>query len=80
LRSSKNRDDGIGWRPVDPPLRFPIHHAIRLEWQNLAEFPDLSPKKPSRREVVFLVVERKVVPMPPNRWNTTIRCKILKVR
>ncbi len=80
LAKLEYRHDGVGWWPVDPPLRFPPHHAMRLEWLNLADFPQLSAKARSPREVVFLVVERKVVSMAPNRWNTTIHCKILKVR
>lgn len=74
------RNDGAGWWPVAPTLRFPAHHAGRLEWLNLTEFPELSASNPSRHNVIFLVTERKVVRMEPNRWNTTIQCKILKLR
>jgi hypothetical protein len=74
------RADGAGWWPADPPLRIPAHHAMRLEWLNLADYPELAAKTSPRREFVFLVVDRKVRAMAPDRWNTTIQCKILKVR
>jgi hypothetical protein len=74
------RNDGQGWRPIEPGLRIPLHHAVRLEWLNLRDFPELSAKQRARREVVFLVSARTVSNAGPNRWNTTIQCKVLKVR
>ena len=77
----KFRDDGVGWWPTEPSLRIPLHHALRLEWVNVSEFPQLSvAKNPMPHEVIFLVVDRKVIAMGPNRWNTTIQCKALKVK
>ncbi|HYO90681.1 MAG TPA: hypothetical protein VEQ40_03565, partial [Pyrinomonadaceae bacterium] len=50
------------WRPV-APLKLPSHHAGRVEWLNLKDFPELTKRPPNIRlkQFVFKVSGKKIV-------------------
>jgi len=64
------------------PAAMPMHYAMRIEWTNLAEFPELrvGTRNSRERQIVFSVLSDDIRQMTANRWNRTVRCKILKVR
>jgi hypothetical protein len=69
------------WRAV-VPLRVPFHHAARIEWTNLPEFPQLNKAKRDgcRRRIIFKVIARETVKVAGRyRWNTTYQCRIIAV-
>ncbi|HEY0386381.1 MAG TPA: hypothetical protein VGC64_10235, partial [Pyrinomonadaceae bacterium] len=69
------------WRTV-VPLRIPFHHAARIEWVNLREFPELvkAVGKDCRRRIVFSVIAQETFKVAGQyRWDTTYRCRILRV-
>lgn len=73
---SYNKEDG--WRTV-VKLRVPYHHAARIEWVNLGEYPTLDKPgdHPQRQRILFDLVSREVVKVSgQERWNTTYRCRI----
>lgn len=64
------------------PLKLPLHHAARVEWLNLKEFPELRKRSPTtqRTQVVFKVIEKKSVKVSGQyRWNTTYECQIITI-
>ncbi|HEX5704486.1 MAG TPA: hypothetical protein VFX97_14900 [Pyrinomonadaceae bacterium] len=62
------------------PVRIPPHHAVSLEWINLTEFPLLQRlSAQSEKQIIFRVMEDKLNPVEPNRWNRTFRLKILLI-
>jgi hypothetical protein len=64
------------------PLRLPFHHAARIEWMNLGEFPQLRKAKnvDCKRRIVFKVIARETTKVVgPYRWNTTYQCRIIAV-
>jgi hypothetical protein len=64
------------------PLRLPFHHAARIEWTNLPEFPQLDKAKGNdcKRRIVFKVVALKTTKVAGQyRWNTTYQCRIIAV-
>lgn len=74
-------DKEEGWRTA-VKLRLPYHHAARIEWVNLKDFPVLDkPQDGARRQrVIFDLVSREVVKvLGQERWNTTYRCRIVAV-
>lgn len=69
------------WRAV-VPLRLPFHHAARIEWTNLRQFPQLNKAKNDDclRRIIFRVVARETVKVfGQYRWNTTYQCSIIAV-
>ncbi len=69
------------WRPV-APLKLPFHHAGRIEWLNLKDFPALTETPPSARlkNIVFRVVEKRIAKVAGQyRWNTTFYCRIIRI-
>jgi hypothetical protein len=69
------------WRTV-VPLRIPFHHAARIEWANLHEFPKLYKAKEDdcQRRIIFKVVARETIKLSRQyRWNTTYQCRIIAV-
>jgi len=75
------RDRDEEWRAV-VPLRIPFHHAARIEWANLPEFPQLDKAKNDdcQRRIIFKVVARETVKVSGRyRWNTTYQCRIIAV-
>jgi hypothetical protein len=75
-----NTDSSLGPRlPV--PVRMPMHYATRVEWINLAEFPELkaNSKSSKKRQIVFSVISDEIQQMTATRWNRTIRCKIISM-
>jgi hypothetical protein len=78
-RISYDKDDG--WRTV-VKLRVPYHHAARIEWVNLGEYPvlDNPGENQQRQRILFDLVSREVVKVSgQDRWNTTYRCRIIAV-
>jgi hypothetical protein len=74
-------DEVEKWRTV-VPFRIPFHHAVRIEWTNLSEFPQLNKAKNDdcQRRLVFKVVRRKTTKVSgQERWNTTYECRIIAV-
>ena len=63
------------------PLRMPEHHAVHIEWTNLTEFPELKKSGNSTREqhIVFSVIFDERKQMTAQRWNRTIKCKIIRI-
>jgi hypothetical protein len=70
-----------GWHTV-VKLRVPYHHAARIEWTNLDEYPSLEKQgaRMQRHWIRFELVSREVVKLASQeRWNTTYRCRIVAV-
>jgi hypothetical protein len=59
-------------------LKAPFHHAARIEWTNLDQFPKL--KISGRKYIVFRVVSKQTQPMGGNRWTDEYQCEILMVK
>lgn len=62
------------------PLRIPFHHAARIEWLNLREFPQLRKAKNARcqQQILFKVDSKEIIKVAgQKRWNTTYRCLVL---
>jgi hypothetical protein len=69
------------WRTV-VALRLPFHHAARIEWTNLREFPQLNKVKNDdcKRRIVFKVVAQETTKVAGlYRWNTTYQCRVIAV-
>lgn len=58
------------------PYRLPFHHALQIEWTNLKDFSALN--KFETKEIVFTVLSKEIKQISENRWNTVIRCKIIR--
>lgn len=73
-------DKNFGIAPVKT-LQIPIHYAVRIEWTNLKEFPELKKlqKTDAQKQIVFSVVSKDSKQMTVDRWNMTLRCKIIRV-
>lgn len=74
-------DQAHEWRPV-APLKLPYHHAGRVEWLNLQDFPELTKRPPDSRlkQFIFKVEEKRTVKVSGQyRWNTTYHCRIMRV-
>lgn len=71
------RRSPAGWWPIE--ARIPAHHALRIEWVNLADYGELADAKSGTRRIIFTVFEREVSPMGRGRWNTEVRCRILRL-
>ena len=70
------------WRPR-LPIKVPSHHAARIDWLNLKDFPQLRGVDPHdcQRRIVFKVVSKETVKVNgQRRWNTTYRCLIERGR
>jgi hypothetical protein len=63
------------------PVRKLEHHAVRVEWTNLGEYPDLKQAaNRSHKRIVFQVVSQNIVKVSGQyRWNTTYHCRIEKL-
>jgi hypothetical protein len=80
-RASVTPDGAAEWRLV-LPLKLPFHHAGRVEWLNLKDFPalDKGASNALLKQIVFKVVERTIVKVAgQNRWNTTFDCRIVRI-
>lgn len=64
-----------------PALRLREHHATRIVWTNLNDFPKLRhlTDKARVRRILFTVLSDDIREMTATRWNRTIRCKIVHV-
>jgi hypothetical protein len=59
------------------PFRPPFHQAYRIEWINLKEFSAL--KNFQTKEIVFSVLLKDTKQITESRWNTTLKCKIIRI-
>lgn len=64
-----------------PPLRLFSHQAVSIEWTNLKEFPALERLRDSSRQlpIVFSVISDERKQMTEQRWDRTVKCKILRI-
>jgi len=64
-----------------PPLRMFSHQAVSIEWTNLSEFPALEKLRDNsaQRLIVFSVISDENKQMTAQRWNRTVKCKIVRV-
>lgn len=75
------RERAHDWRTL-LPLKIPFHHAARIEWLNLKDYPALDKSEPGSRakQLVFTVVRRETIKVAGQyRWNTTYYCRIVAV-
>lgn len=75
-RAEVHADKDFGINFVNP-YHAPFHYALRIEWLNLKDFPTL--KNTQTKQIVFTVLSKEIKQMTENRWNLTIRCKIIRV-
>jgi hypothetical protein len=78
-RAEVKRDRGGEWLLVVPVRMLP-HHAVRVEWLNLKDYPALKEPAPGsqRKRLVFKVAERETFKVAGQyRWNTTYYCRII---
>lgn len=64
------------------PLRMRNeNYAVRIEWTNLAEFPDLKRLRDNsgEQQIVFSVIADKIQQISEQRWNRTLDCKIISI-
>lgn len=75
------RGDRHSGLSLTPPPRAPLHHALRIEWTNLGEFPALKRLRDSssERQIVFSVISDEIKHTGGRRWNRTLRCEVLLV-
>jgi hypothetical protein len=72
------RDAATGeWIPRPLP-EMPRHHATRLEWTNLASFPEAASAKTPLR-FTFRIVSREIEQMTATRWNALYRAELVAV-
>jgi acetyltransferase-like isoleucine patch superfamily enzyme len=64
-----------------PPLRMFSHWAVSIEWTNLSEFPTLEKLRDSLAQqlIVFIVISDENKQMTAQRWNRTVKCKIVRI-
>jgi hypothetical protein len=73
--------DGRGGLSLANPVRMSAHYAVRVEWTNRKSFPALKQISAGGREgeIVFSVLTDDTRQMTANRWNRTIRCRIIRI-
>jgi hypothetical protein len=64
-----------------PPLRMLSHQAVSIEWTNLREFPTLEKLRDLTQQqlIVFSVISDEIKQMTAQRWNRTVKCKIIRI-
>lgn len=75
------RDRERQWRTL-LPLRLPFHHAARIEWLNLKDYPALNTPEPDshQKQIIFKVVKREIRKVAGQyRWNDTYYCHIAAI-
>lgn len=79
-RAAVRHDDSAGLAFVIP-LHMQPHYAVRIEWTNLSKFPERKRMRGSSREqqIIFSVLSDERKHMDVQRWNRTLRCKIISV-
>lgn len=80
-RALVTRDRVEEWRTL-LPLRLPFHHAARIEWLNLKDYPALNKAGTGshQKRIVFKVVRRETSKVAGQyRWNTTYYCRITAI-
>ena len=79
-RATVSGDKGSGLSLV-PSLRVLENQAARVEWTNLNEFPALKRLRggSSQGQIVFSVISDQISQITGNRWNRTLRCKVIIV-
>jgi hypothetical protein len=71
---SSDRDLGL---ELAPAPRINENHAMRIDWINLHEFPELS--KAGQHRILFTVFSDEIKQITERRWNRSLRCKILRI-
>jgi hypothetical protein len=73
--------DGHAGLSLAVPVRILQHYAVRVEWTNLGSFPELKRLSPDsgERQITFSVLSDDTRQMTANRWNRTVRCKIVRM-
>ena len=68
----------VGWWP-EIPVRILPHHAVRIEWRNLENFPEMaeSGAVPARHLAIFRVEDIEITRVSPQRWNAIYSCTML---
>ena len=58
------------------------HYAVSIEWTNLSEFPALEKLHDGtqREVIVFSVISDEIKQMTAQRWNRTVKLKIVRVK
>lgn len=70
------RDGGWWW---NGHLPMPYHHATRIEWTNVSDFPSLTGSTTPHR-FTFVMDKRDIVKVPKRReWRATYYARILRV-
>lgn len=75
-----DKEDGL---KLLVPLRVALHQAARIEWDNLAQYPELTeqPARGCRRQIVFRVTSKQTAKVyGQNRWNVTYHCQIIRMQ
>jgi hypothetical protein len=57
--------------------KLPFHYALRIEWTNLKDFPEL--KSFIKKKIIFTALSNEIKQIDENRWNIEIHCKIILV-
>jgi hypothetical protein len=73
-----DQDSGLA---LVPPPRINLHHAMRIEWTNVGEFPELEKLRHGslQQQILFTVLSDEIRQMTASRWNRTLTCKIIRV-
>jgi len=72
-----DKDSGLSF---ELPLRILPHHAMRVEWTNLDQFPVLkSLRGRQQQQIVFRVASDEVRQVSELRWDRTVRLEILLI-
>lgn len=64
-----------------PPLLMFSHQSVSIEWTNLNEFPALAKLRDSSQQqlIVFSVISDERKQMTAQRWDRTVKCKIVRI-
>jgi hypothetical protein len=75
------RGDRVSGLSLVPAPRINENYAMRIEWTNLSEFPQIEKLRYGAGEerIVFTVLSDEIKQMTERRWNRTLRCKIIRV-
>lgn len=69
-----------GWTNAEP-IRMPYHHATRIVWTNIGEFPTLERAKIGARATILAELTKKsTTPVPSRRqWRTEVFLRIVQL-
>lgn len=73
------RANGSDWTLAEP-VAIPRHHALRLEFENQAEFPAFPETPQQALRVTFQITEQDIQPVSGRRaWRNTVRARLIDV-